>query len=107
MTLNIHMLARSVLKILNFHQFLEKTVNNKTQLPLLNKNEILDLLHRVQNKKRTRAHKLDISHRRIGDTRSIYRGYGLDYEESRQYLPGDDMRYMNWPLTARTGKHFM
>ena len=104
---DFHKIAASVLKIFNFHQLLVMRKNNKTQLPLLSKSEILDLLHRVQNKKRTRAHKLDISHRRIGDTRSIYRGYGLDYEESRQYLAGDDLRYMNWQLTARTGKHYM
>lgn len=80
---------------------------NKTQQPLLNNSEILDLLHRVQNKKRTNAHKHDISHRRIGDSRSIYRGYGMDYEESRHYHPGDDPRYMNWQLSARTGQHYM
>jgi len=43
----------------------------------------------------------------MGDTRSIHRGYGLDYEESRPYQPGDEPRYMNWQLTARTGELYM
>jgi len=33
-------------------------------------------------------------------------GRGLDFEELRQYLPGDDIRNMDWKVTARTGKPF-
>lgn len=105
MSLNIHTIASNIMRLLQFQHL--RTSNNRTCLPLLTNEEILDLLHRVQNKKRTNAHKYDISHRRIGDTRSIYRGYGIDYEESRHYIAGDDPRYMNWQLTARTGKHYM
>ena len=81
--------------------------DNKTQQPLLNNNEILDILLRVQNNKKSRSHQYDISFRKIGDVRSIYRGHGMDYEESRLYQPGDDPRYMNWQLSARTGQHYM
>ncbi len=35
---------------------------------------------------------------------SRFRGRGMDYLESRAYLPGDDIRNMDWKLTARTGK---
>ena len=31
----------------------------------------------------------------------------MDYEESRRYQSGDDPRYMNWQLSARTGQHYM
>lgn len=82
-------------------------VDKKTQQPLLNNNEILDLLLRVQSNKTTHSHKHDISFRKIGDVRSIYRGHGMDYEESRLYQAGDDPRYMNWQLSARTGQNYM
>lgn len=80
---------------------------NESQQPLLNNNEILELLLRVQNNKKSRSHKYDISFRKIGDVRSIYRGHGMDYEESRLYQAGDDPRYMNWQLSARTGQNYM
>jgi uncharacterized protein (DUF58 family) len=35
---------------------------------------------------------------------SKLRGRGLNFEEIRQYRPGDDIRNMDWKVTARTGK---
>ncbi|WP_434033395.1 DUF58 domain-containing protein [Cupriavidus sp. a3] len=35
---------------------------------------------------------------------SRVRGRGLTFEEVRGYLPGDDIRSMDWRVTARTGK---
>jgi uncharacterized protein (DUF58 family) len=39
-----------------------------------------------------------------GAYRSRFRGRGVDFVESRSYLPGDDIRNMDWRVTARTGK---
>ena len=33
---------------------------------------------------------------------SRLRGRGLNFEEIRRYLPGDDIRTMDWKVTART-----
>jgi len=35
---------------------------------------------------------------------SRMRGRGLNFEEIRDYLPGDDVRTMDWKVTARTGR---
>jgi uncharacterized protein (DUF58 family) len=38
-----------------------------------------------------------------GRHRSRLRGRGLNFEEMRNYLPGDDVRAIDWKATARTG----
>jgi len=39
-----------------------------------------------------------------GSHASRMRGRGLNFEELRGYLPGDDVRSIDWTVTARTGK---
>ncbi|EED35551.1 MoxR protein [Luminiphilus syltensis NOR5-1B] len=39
-----------------------------------------------------------------GRRASRLRGRGLNFEEMRHYLPGDDIRSIDWKATARTGK---
>ena len=38
---------------------------------------------------------------------SRLRGRGLNFEEMRDYLPGDDIRSIDWKATARTGKPYV
>lgn len=61
----------------------------------------------MQAQKVLRETHYETAHQLMGDNRSTYRGYGLDYEESRPYQPGDEPRYINWPLAARTGELYM
>lgn len=39
-----------------------------------------------------------------GNYLSPFRGRGMEFDESRLYLPGDDIRNIDWRVTARTGK---
>ncbi|HEX6290573.1 MAG TPA: DUF58 domain-containing protein [Herpetosiphonaceae bacterium] len=36
-----------------------------------------------------------------GDYRSLFYGYGLDFADVREYQPEDDIRYIDWNVTAR------
>ncbi len=39
-----------------------------------------------------------------GQALSKQRGRGMEYADSREYTQGDDARYIDWRMTARTGK---
>ncbi len=39
-----------------------------------------------------------------GAYHSIFKGRGMDFEESREYQVGDEIRSIDWNVTARTGK---
>ncbi|MCK5359785.1 MAG: DUF58 domain-containing protein, partial [Gammaproteobacteria bacterium] len=75
--------------------------------PLLSEHEILDLHYRAEQDRGSNQNRQEVEHRTLGDVRSVYRGYGLDYDESRPYFPGDELRFMNWRVTARTGEPHM
>lgn len=38
-----------------------------------------------------------------GDYRSVFRGSGVEFAEAREYVPGDDVRRIDWNVTARMG----
>ncbi len=39
-----------------------------------------------------------------GQYLSAFKGRGMEFDESRPYQPGDDIRSMDWKVTARTGR---
>ena len=39
----------------------------------------------------------------VGEYRSVFKGRGMEFEEVREYLRGDDVRTIDWNVTARTG----
>jgi uncharacterized protein (DUF58 family) len=42
-----------------------------------------------------------------GEYHSAFKGAGLSFEEVREYLPGDDVRAIDWNVTARTGHPYI
>ena len=42
-----------------------------------------------------------------GEYRSGFRGKGIEFENIRQYMPGDDVRNIDWNVTARHNKTFV
>lgn len=38
---------------------------------------------------------------------SVFKGRGIEFDEVRPYVPGDDVRTIDWNVTARTGEPFV
>ncbi len=39
----------------------------------------------------------------VGDYHSVFKGRGMNFDEVREYVAGDDIRTIDWNVTARTG----
>lgn len=39
-----------------------------------------------------------------GAEKSLFKGRGMEFDEARHYQPGDDIRSIDWRVTARTGR---
>ena len=48
-----------------------------------------------------------VNNQLLGHYRSAFRGSGLELAEQRPYSPGDDVRHINWPITARAQRPFI
>jgi len=42
-----------------------------------------------------------------GHYHSVFRGSGIDFDEVREYVPGDDVRTIDWNVTARAGHPYV
>jgi len=43
----------------------------------------------------------------VGEYHSIFKGMGMEFEEVREYQPGDEIRLIDWNVTARMGRPFI
>ena len=64
-----------------------------------------ELLARVRQIQ-IRTHEL-VSELLQGAYRSTFRGTGIEFEEVRPYQPGDEVRSIDWNVTARTGEPYI
>ena len=42
-----------------------------------------------------------------GEYHSVFKGLGMEFSEVREYQPGDDIRNIDWNVTARFGHPFL
>ncbi len=64
--------------------------------------EILKNVRRVQITARRTVNDL-----LAGQYRSVFRGQGMEFDEVREYQPGDEIRTIDWNVTARAGTPFI
>ena len=64
--------------------------------------EILTSVRRVE----VRTNRL-VNDTMVGAYLSRFKGRGMDFEELREYIPGDDVRDIDWNVTNRMGRPFV
>ena len=42
-----------------------------------------------------------------GEYHSVFKGQGIEFDEVREYVAGDDVRAIDWNVTARMGRPFV
>ncbi len=42
-----------------------------------------------------------------GQYQSVFKGKGMEFDEVREYIPGDEIRSIDWNVTARAGRPFV
>jgi uncharacterized protein (DUF58 family) len=74
--------------------------------PLLTAGELTELALQASHLADS-AFRREVHDHHAGDWPSAWMGHGLDYEESRPYFSGDDLRDMDWRTTARLTHPFI
>jgi uncharacterized protein (DUF58 family) len=64
--------------------------------------EIMQRVREIQV--RTGRHVADVL---AGEYVSVFKGSGIEFDEVRAYIPGDDVRSIDWNVTARMGEPFV
>src|SRR5262245_46767581 len=64
--------------------------------------ELLESVRRIE----VRTNRL-VNDMMVGAYLSHFKGRGMDFEELREYLPGDDVRDIDWNVTHRMGRPFI
>ena len=64
--------------------------------------EILDKVRLIEIHTRSMVNNLF-----AGEYHSVFKGRGMEFAEAREYQPGDDVRHIDWNVTARVGDPFI
>ena len=64
--------------------------------------ELLEAVRRVE----VRTNRL-VNDMMVGAYLSQFKGRGMDFEELREYIPGDEVRDIDWNVTYRMGRPFV
>lgn len=69
--------------------------------PLMDTQLTRDILKKVRQIE-VRTNRL-VNDSLAGSYQSVFKGRGMNFDEVREYVPGDDIRTIDWNVTARTG----
>lgn len=75
-------------------------------LPAPPPNDPRDAIHRQVRAIEVRA-RTQLREQFAGDFRSAFRGRGLEFHETRAYVPGDEVRLIDWNVTARRNEPYV
>lgn len=64
--------------------------------------ELLERIRRIEIRTRRRVQTL-----LAGEYHSAFKGQGMDFAEVREYVPGDEVRSLDWNVSARMGAPFV
>src|SRR5437868_12182883 len=65
-------------------------------------NELLESVRRIE----VRTNRL-VNDMMVGAYLSHFKGRGMNFEELREYMPGDEVRDIDWNVTFRMGRPFV
>ncbi|MEX2238038.1 MAG: DUF58 domain-containing protein [Dehalococcoidia bacterium] len=77
-------------------------MNGQSEAPRAVPREVLQRIRRLQ----IRARKL-VDNLFSGQYHAVFKGRGIEFSEVREYLPGDDIRIIDWNVSARTGQLYV
>ena len=75
--------------------------NNSGEGVYVSLDQLIDLKTQVIAFSKSSSHRLHNG--QPGETLSAFKGQGVEFEDIRPYMPGDDLRHVDWRVVARTG----
>lgn len=103
--------ATAAADVWSFHRLEVDSMIQKT--PQTDETQHLDLSEALSPELFAKIKAIQIRTQRLvndafaGEYESAFRGRGMEFEEVREYQPGDDIRHIDWKVTARMGLPFV
>src|SRR5690606_34041887 len=63
---------------------------------------VKEILRKIRRLELLTRHRVESAF--AGQYHSVFKGRGMNFEEVREYEPGDEIRTIDWNVTARTGQ---
>ncbi len=83
---------------------IKQLFSKKTYSPLVSDTELEKIFHSASKNPSTLQNPDDVEHILLGEQLSKFPGSGYEFADNTRYMPGDDRRFINWRLYARTGE---
>ena len=89
--------SRNVARAVNYEE--------NEEADAMNSDQARDILKKVRQIE-IRTNRL-VNDSLAGEYHSVFKGRGMDFDEVREYVPGDEVRTIDWNVTARAGRPFV